>query len=55
MNEFRNQTVLQLISIPGCDSKSCTISDRYCFVAAIKGVIGINESQSHELFKCEIS
>ena len=55
MNDFCIQMSLQLISIPGCDSKSWTISGWPFSEAIIKGVslnIGI---QFHKRFKMEIS
>ena len=54
MNDFCIQMSLQLISIPGCDSKSWTISVWPFAEAPIKGVelnIGI---QFHKWFKIEI-
>ena len=48
MNDFCIQMHLQLISIPGCDSKSSTISVWPFSEAQIKGVLLNMVSQFHK-------
>ena len=54
MNDFCIQIFLQLISIPGCDSKSWTISVWPFDEARIKGVLLNIGIQFHKWFKIEI-
>ena len=54
MNDFCIQMSLLLISIPGCDSKSRTISVWPLFEAKSNGVLLNIEIQFHEWFKMEI-
>ena len=48
------QMFLELISIPGCESKSWTISVEPLFEASINGVKLIIGIQFHKWFKIEI-
>ena len=54
MNDCCIQMSLKLISIPGCDSKSWTISVWPLFVAKIKGVLSNIWVQFHKWFKIKI-
>ena len=55
MNGFCIQMSLQLISIPGCDSKSLTISLCPFCEAEIKAVVLNIGIQCHKCFKIEIA
>ena len=55
MTDFRIQMFSQLISIPGCDSKSWTISVWPSDEAQIKGVLLNVGIQFHDIFEIEIS
>ena len=55
INDCGIQMVLLLISIPGCDSKSRTISVRPFSEAQIKAVLLNIGIQFHKRFKIEIA